>query len=151
MSDEERRQVGICYKEQGQEQAIKKGRELVPPALQAQRVAAWRRYKQENPDACLYCFRGGLRSRITQQWLAEIGVEIDYVEGGYKTMRQFLVDRMTSDVNRANLMVITGKTGVGKTRLINRIHHSLDLEGLAPAPGFQFWRAHCAAANNHRL
>ena len=37
MTDEERAQVGICYKQQGQSEAIKLGHELVAGELRAQR------------------------------------------------------------------------------------------------------------------
>ena len=41
MSDEERARVGTCYKQQGQDAAIKLGHQLVSGQLRAQRMAAW--------------------------------------------------------------------------------------------------------------
>lgn len=138
MTDEERHLVGTRYKELGQEAAIALGRELVTPALQAQRVAKWKAYAESHPEGYLYCFRGGLRSRITQQWLADAGVEYPFIQGGYKAMRRFLIERLESDSRRARVVLISGRTGTGKTILLNRIQRSIDLEGLANHRGSSF-------------
>ena len=65
MVDEERHQVGIAYKQQGQ-----------------------------HPDAIIYCFRGGLRSQIAQQWLVDAGLHRPRIEGGWKAQRQRLCQRI---------------------------------------------------------
>ena len=93
MNDAERQKVGTCYKQQGQEAAIKLGHQLVNGAVKAERVAAWAAFARANPAGYLYCFRGGLRSQITQQWLKEeAGIEYPRVVGGYKAMRGFLLE-----------------------------------------------------------
>ena len=91
MADEERHQVGICYKEQGQQAAIELGHQLVSGDLKAQRVKAWQDFMAANPNAVLYCARGGLRSQLSQEWLAEAGIECPKVEGGYKSSARFSV------------------------------------------------------------
>ena len=90
MSDTERQAVGTCYKEQGQEAALNLGHSLVNGELKAARVAEWKAFCEANPTGYLYCFRGGLRSQISQQWLKEAGIDFPYVEGGYKALRRFL-------------------------------------------------------------
>ena len=92
MQDSERQKVGTCYKKNGQEAAIQLGHSLIKGKIKQQRLDAWLDYFEKNPHAYLYCFRGGLRSQLTQQWLKEAGLEIPYVEGGYKAMRQYLID-----------------------------------------------------------
>ena len=42
MSDDERAQVGICYKQRGQSAAISLGHELVAGDTRAARMAAWK-------------------------------------------------------------------------------------------------------------
>jgi tRNA 2-selenouridine synthase len=138
MSDEERHLVGTRYKEAGQDAAIELGRELVSEALQAQRSQQWKDFADSHPGGYLYCFRGGLRSRITQQWMAEVGVEYPYIKGGYKAMRRFLIERFAGDCAKTNLVLISGRTGTGKTLLLNRILRSIDLENLANHRGSSF-------------
>lgn len=138
MDDAERHQVGIRYKEAGQEAAIQLGRELVDETTQQLRTEAWIRFAQVNPTGYLYCFRGGLRSRITQGWMADAGVHYPYVKGGYKAMRRFLIDRFEADIKSATLVLISGRTGAGKTLLLNQIKRSIDLEGLANHRGSSF-------------
>jgi len=138
MTDEERHLVGTRYKQAGQDSAIKLGRELVTPALQAERTKKWLEFAKANPEGYLYCFRGGLRSRITQQWIAESGLEYPYIEGGYKAMRRFLITQFERDMCDGNFILISGRTGTGKTLLLDRIRRSLDLEGLANHRGSSF-------------
>jgi tRNA 2-selenouridine synthase len=138
MSDEERHLVGIRYKEAGQKSAIKLGAELVSPSLRAQRIELWRNFAQQHPDGALYCFRGGLRSRITQQWLIDAGVQLPLVTGGYKAMRTFLINTLEDHCESMNITLIGGRTGNGKTLLIKQIGNTLDLEGLAHHRGSSF-------------
>ena len=138
MNDQQRHLVGICYKQQGQEAAIALGRELVTPSLQAERTEQWLTFVKNHPQGYLYCFRGGLRSRITQNWIAEGGIDYPYIEGGYKAMRRFLIDRFEQDVGSTDLILISGRTGTGKTRLLNAIKRSVDIEGLARHRGSSF-------------
>jgi tRNA 2-selenouridine synthase len=138
MSDEERHLVGIRYKEAGQKSAIELGAELVSPSLRAERVEQWKRFAEQHPNGALYCFRGGLRSRITQQWLADAGVQLPLVEGGYKAMRTFLIQSLENHCESMNVTLIGGRTGNGKTLLINQMGNTLDLEGLANHRGSSF-------------
>jgi len=88
----------------------------------------------------LYCYRGGLRSAICQQWLAEAGIEIPRISGGYKAMRRFLIDVIEAAAREAEMVIVAGKTGSGKTHFINDFSNSVDLEGLANHRGSAFGR-----------
>jgi len=142
MNNEERALVGTCYKQKGQEAAIKLGHSLVGGEVKASRVRAWSEYLRENPQSLLACFRGGLRSKIAQQWLAEAGLEVVRIEGGYKKIRQHLVEstiKFSSD--RHPLLVISGATGSGKTLLLRSLasHRPVcDLEKWAHHRGSAF-------------
>jgi len=136
LDDEQREKVGICYKEDGSIAAEALGYQLVGP-MQAQRVEAWQHYLHANPDALLYCFRGGKRSKITQAWLKAAGVDIERVPGGYKALRQFLLSVFE---RIPPITIISGKTGVGKTDLLKRFTNAVDLEGLANHRGSAFGR-----------
>lgn len=138
MSDDERARVGTCYKRKGQAAAIELGHQLVSGDTRAQRMAGWVDFARRNPEGYLYCFRGGLRSLTVQQWLREAGVDYPRVKGGYKAMRRFLIDELERSVKAAELVLIAGKTGTGKTRVIHALQRSIDLEGLANHRGSTF-------------
>ena len=100
------------------------------------RVNAWAEFMQANPKALLYCFRGGMRSKIAQQWLQDSGNEIVRLKGGYKAFRRFLIDYLESIPSlliEKNIkpIVLAGRTGSGKTIVIHQLSNSIDLEGLA--------------------
>lgn len=138
MSDEERHQVGTRYKQSGQDAAIALGRKLVSLELQQQRTEKWLTFAKENPQGYLYCFRGGLRSRITQSWMDEAGIQYPYITGGYKAMRRYLIESLEQNINNTPLVLISGRTGTGKTLVLKRLNHHIDLEGLAAHRGSSF-------------
>lgn len=140
MNDDERHQVGICYKQKGQDKAIELGHQLVKDDVKAARVDAWQRFVASNPAGYLFCFRGGLRSRLTQQWLHEAGIDYPLVKGGYKALRRFLIDELDAQISRHDFVVVSGRTGTGKTRLLLDLPNPIDLEGMANHRGSSFGR-----------
>lgn len=141
MSDAEREAVGTCYKNQGQEAAIALGHRLVCGEVKAQRVEAWAGFARAHPDGYLYCFRGGLRSRIAQQWLeAATGIRYPRIMGGYKAMRGFLLGELEDAVARCRFIVLGGMTGTGKTEVLRSLPNGIDLEGHAHHRGSSFGR-----------
>ncbi|MEH6650650.1 MAG: tRNA 2-selenouridine(34) synthase MnmH [Motiliproteus sp.] len=140
MSDDEREQVGTCYKRRGQDAAIKLGHQLVSGELKHQRVEGWRQFAEQHPNGFIYCFRGGLRSHTSRQWMTEAGVEYPLIKGGYKAMRRFLLDLTEQQAAERPWLVLSGRTGTGKTRVLDRVAPSLDLEGLANHRGSSFGR-----------
>lgn len=138
MSDEERAKVGTCYKYYGQQAAINLGHKLVSGQLKADRIAAWAEFARIHPKGALFCWRGGLRSQITQQWLAEAGVNYPRVDGGYKALRRFLIDELERLIATTPLVLLAGRTGSGKTDVLRRLPATVDLEGLANHRGSGF-------------
>lgn len=138
LSDEQRAEVGKKYKNSGKDAAIKLGNELVCGASKAERLSDWQKFLQANPSAVVYCFRGGLRSQTTQQWLADLDVDVPLVEGGYKALRRYLIDTIDTVRQSSQFMIIGGKTGSAKTHLLNALNFSIDLEGLANHRGSAF-------------
>ncbi|MCE8052679.1 tRNA 2-selenouridine(34) synthase MnmH [Halomonas daqingensis] len=139
MDDEERRLVGIEYKQRGQQAAIVLGQRLVSGGIRQARIAAWQRTVEVRPEAIIYCYRGGLRSQIAQQWLAEAGVERPRIRGGWKAMRQALCARIDAAAEQP-LLVVGGLTGCAKTTLVQQLANGLDLEGCARHKGSAFGR-----------
>ena len=140
MNDQERHEVGISYKRNGQDAAIKLGHKLVSGEVRQQRIKQWQSFAKQHPDGYLYCFRGGLRSRTVQQWLKEAGVELPLIQGGYKAMRRVLIDELEQSINEGHFVILGGKTGTGKTWLLKSLSQSVDLEGMANHRGSSFGR-----------
>ena len=140
MSDEERHLIGIRYKEAGNEKAVELGHELVQGSVKEARVQAWLDFIKQHPDAYLYCFRGGQRSKISQEWLAEAGVTLPRLKGGYKAFRNFLMQESERISEASETIIIGGRTGSGKTLLIHKLDNMIDLEGLANHRGSSFGR-----------
>ncbi|WP_345985557.1 tRNA 2-selenouridine(34) synthase MnmH [Sulfurimonas sp. HSL-1656] len=139
MTDEERHLIGIRYKEAGNAAAVSLGKQLVGPHKQ-ERVEAWADFVNAHPDAWLYCFRGGQRSQIAQAWLEEAGVTLPRLKGGYKAFRHFLMTESERISGEADTLIISGRTGTGKTLLIHRLENAVDLEGIANHRGSSFGR-----------
>ena len=138
LDDRQREQIGIRYKDAGQDEAIRLGLELATPEIRAQRMQNWLIFCQNNPQGYLYCFRGGLRSRTTQSWIREQGVEFPLITGGYKAMRRFLIDQLEINVKSVPLVVVSGLTGSGKTRVLQQIESHIDFEAIANHRGSAF-------------
>jgi tRNA 2-selenouridine synthase len=141
MNDQERAAVGTAYKMQGQQHAIELGHNLVQGLIKEERVQAWiQEYHKDPTHTVVTCFRGGLRSQITQTWLREKGINVLRVAGGYKKTRQLLIDKIENFCKSQKLVVLTGKTGAGKTQLLKQVRSRplLDLESLAKHRGSAF-------------
>lgn len=115
MNDAERQKVGTCYKQHGQKAALELGHRLVSGKVKDERMQAWAAFAEQHPNGYLYCFRGGLRSQIVQQWLREAGIDYPRVVGVYKAMRHFLLDTLDQAVAECDFVLVGGMTGTGKT------------------------------------
>jgi len=140
MLDEERRQVGITYREVGQAAALKLGHTLVCGKTKDERVSAWIEFLAQNPNAKLYCFRGGLRSQISREWIEErCQKSVEIIPGGYKALRRYLISSLESVTQTHPFLLLAGKTGCGKTEFLYRQNHPfLDLEKEAAHRGSSF-------------
>ena len=137
MNDEERKSVGICYKEKGQEAAIELGHKLVSGNVKEERIKAWCDFIKEHPSAEVFCFRGGLRSQISCQWIRETGLSKNALPGGYKRLRRFFLSWI-EDAPLGPFIRIGGLTGSGKTNLLQGSKNFIDLEKHANHRGSAF-------------
>ena len=138
LNNSHRKTVGITYKMMGQDAAIRIGHELVSP-IQATIINSWRSSLQPFSEErrFLFCWRGGLRSQMATQWLLESGFRTRRVAGGYKALRHELHHALTTNFD---LILLTGLTGSGKTKLLQRFSKTeqLDLEAFALHRGSAF-------------
>ena len=140
LRDDEREQVGTCYKENGREAAIELGQSLVSGKTKDQRIEAWCDFANTHDNAHVYCWRGGMRSNYARMWMAEAGTQIPLIEGGFKALRRVIIDQIDDAADQVPLLRIGGKTGTAKTVLVNSIAFSTDLEGHANHRGSSFGR-----------
>jgi tRNA 2-selenouridine synthase len=138
LDDAERHRVGIAYKTQGHDAAVALGHRLVSGEVRHARERAWLAFAESQPDAWLYCWRGGQRSEIAQQWLAALGVHLPRVPGGFKALRHTCLAVVERAPGAKRWVVLGGRTGSGKTALLAELPNALDLEGLAHHRGSAF-------------
>ena len=138
LNDDERHIVGITYKEQGQNAAVKKGFELVGHKFSTYITEA--SALSPSGKILIYCWRGGLRSNVMAWLLGLSGVDVTLLKGGYKSYRQWCQEQFIAE---RNLLVLSGKTGTGKSDLLHLLqtqnnNNVLDLEMLADHKGSAF-------------
>ncbi len=139
LTDTERHEVGLTYRNDGRDAALSRGHELVSGTVRAERTRAWAEFAGDRPGCWLYCARGGLRSRIAQSWLQETGVAVPRVAGGFKSLRRACLDTLERAAGDArHWLVLAGRTGSGKTRVIGTLTDAIDLEALARHRGSAF-------------
>ena len=136
LDDEQRAEVGLCYKSEGPEAATSLGHRLVSEELKDARVTAWLAQLERDPSALLYCARGGQRSQIAAQWIHDAGGSAQRIDGGFKAMRNQMLPLLAPDPS--SIVILGGSTGVGKTVVIQSDQNAIDLEGHANHRGSAF-------------
>ncbi len=139
-SDEERAEVGTLYKREGRAASVMRGLELVGPKLGELPRAAFALCRgRTGGELAIYCSRGGMRSASVGWLLTMVGLRVHILEGGYKAFRRHTLSLFEQP---HNLLVLGGKTGSGKTRVLARMAargaQVVDLEGLARHRGSAF-------------
>lgn len=137
LNDVERSTVGTCYKQQGPQAAIALGHKLVHGTIKESRIDAWAKFIHAHQHCAVMCARGGLRSQTARGWLLDRGIQAPCIIGGYKALRARLTSHFEALCAATTCWVITGKTGSGKTQLIERFG-SCNLEALAAHRGSAF-------------
>ena len=139
LDDDERCVVGTLYKQSSAFDARKLGAAMVARniarhldgPLFAERPKGWR--------PLVYCWRGGMRSGSFVTWLRLVGWDAQQLQGGYKTWRTHVIDRIDTLGPQLALRVLCGPTGSAKTRVLQALgrlgEQVLDLEALAAHRG----------------
>ncbi len=140
-SDDERAEVGTLYHRQGRVPAIRRGLQLVRRNLKplTDRVATLLGPPEPDGALVMHCWRGGMRSHSMAWLVRSLGYDVRTLAGGYKAWRRWV----HSNFERPwPLVVLSGLTGCGKTRLLYRLAELgeavVDLEGLANHRGSAF-------------
>ena len=132
--DDERAVVGKLYKQTSAFAARKTGAAIMSRNI-AQHLETLLKDKPADFRPLIHCWRGGQRSRAFALVLSEIGWTTHLLEGGYKAYRRGVLDKIKSLPERLQLIIIAGRTGSGKTDLLQTLQQNqqqiLDLEDLA--------------------
>lgn len=134
LNDDQRRKVGITYKESGQSVAIRQGIEIMSNKLPAFYDEINKYNKKEN-QIILFCARGGMRSSCIGNLLSSLKFNIVKLNYGYKGYRQYINKALPKEFEKVNLIVLHGRTGSGKTEILKELacqgEDIIDLEGCA--------------------
>ncbi len=136
-SNEERADVGTKYKQESRDTALILALEFVAPKA----AAFLDELKKISPskEILLYCWRGGMRSAGMAKLFEADGWKTATLCKGYKAYRNYIRQDFE---NKADLMIIGGMTGSGKTEILYKIGKSgeqiLDLEKIAHHKGSAF-------------
>ncbi len=133
LDDDERRIVGTLYKQDPLE-ARKLGAAMVARNI-ARHLDDHRALMQKHWRPLVYCWRGGQRSGAMNWFLNQIGFKSLQLVGGYKAFRGEVRKTLGEQPGRFDFVVLCGRTGSGKTRLLQALAAAgaqiLDLEALA--------------------
>ena len=147
--NEERALIGKKYKNAGRKKAVIEGLQIVERKMDilinklrtlvqlSDEILLEKKSKEINLK--VYCARGGMRSQSISWLLKILNIKSISLIGGYKTYRKYVLD---SFCQKRRFIVIGGKTGAGKTKIINLMRYeglqTIDLERLACHRGSTF-------------
>ncbi|PTT80766.1 tRNA 2-selenouridine(34) synthase MnmH, partial [Pelomonas sp. HMWF004] len=133
LDDQERHDVGLLYATSPFE-ARKLGSALVARNI-ARHIETSALAMPKTWRPLVYCWRGGQRSGAMHWFLGQIGFRSRQLVGGYKAYRTQVRDDLVACPERYLWQVLCGRTGSGKTRLLQTLAAQgaqvLDLEALA--------------------
>jgi tRNA 2-selenouridine synthase len=139
--DQEKRLIGYIYRTEGVNRAVEEGRSIASAKL-GELFERFKELSYKHKRLVVYCWRGGMRSEGVCTALTRLGLEVYRLRGGYRAYRKFILKEIEKILKGKKAMVITGKTGSGKTRMIRELKREgydvLDLEGLANHRGSLF-------------
>ncbi len=138
----ERSLIGTLYKQIGRDAAILQGKSLVAPQMK-RFLGSLLPFKSS--QLTVFCARGGMRSGSVTRFLKQEGFKVRQLEGGYKRYRQVVLHFLQT--YSPSLIVLHGQTGVGKTRLLQLLPDSIDLEDLAQHRSSLFGAIHKTPRN----
>src|SRR6266446_6887265 len=93
LDDAQRAEVGTLYKQVSPFEAKKLGAALIAKNA-ASHIETHFREKPKDWKPLVYCWRGGKRSGALAHILREIGWDAATLEGGYRSYRRWVIDRL---------------------------------------------------------
>ena len=146
--NDERSIIGTIYKEEGRKKAVIEGLKFFEKKTKLlldnlfMSIDSYKTTSKKNNNDLfirIYCSRGGMRSQSIAWLLEKYKLNPITLKGGYKIYRRWVLDSFSK---KLNIVVIGGKTGTGKTRLLSLLekykYQTIDLEGFACHRGSTF-------------
>jgi len=145
--NDERTIIGTIYKKEGRKKAVIEGLKFFEKKMELlldnlfMNIDSYKTIHNKNNEFLIriYCSRGGMRSQSIAWLLDKYKLNPITLKGGYKIYRKWVLD---SFLKKLNIVVIGGKTGTGKTRLLSLLekykYQTIDLEGFACHRGSTF-------------
>ena len=146
--NEERSIIGTIYKKEGRKKAVIEGLKFLEKKIELlldnlfMNIDSYKNISGDNNKELfirIYCSRGGMRSQSIAWLLEKFKLNLVTLKGGYKIYRKWVLDSFSK---KLNIVVIGGKTGTGKTRLLSLLekykYQTIDLEGFACHRGSTF-------------
>ncbi|MDC2976948.1 tRNA 2-selenouridine(34) synthase MnmH [Prochlorococcus sp. AH-736-E02] len=141
--NDERSIIGTIYKNEGRSKAVIKGLKFFEKKMELLLDNLFMyidSHKYNNESLIrIYCSRGGMRSQSIAWLLEKYRFNTITLKGGYKKYRQWILDSFSK---KWNIIIVGGKTGTGKTRLLSLLdkykYQTIDLEGFACHRGSTF-------------
>jgi len=146
--NDERSIIGTIYKKEGRKKAVIEGLKFFEKKMELLLDNLFMNIDSHNINSKknfnksfirIYCSRGGMRSQSISWLLEKYKFNPITLKGGYKTYRRWILDCFSK---KWNIIIIGGKTGTGKTRLLSLLeqykYQTIDLEGFACHRGSTF-------------
>jgi len=146
--NDERSIIGTIYKKEGRKKAVLEGLKFFEKKLDFlldnffRNIDSYKNNLENNNNEFfirIYCSRGGMRSQSIAWLLEKYNFIPVTLNGGYKTYRRWVLDSFS---RKWNIVIIGGKTGTGKTRLLSLLekyeYQIIDLERFACHRGSTF-------------
>ncbi len=126
LNNEDRALVGTIYKQVSKTQAIDKAMQLFQP-----KINNYLKKIPKNKTIIVYCWRGGLRSKVITNLLNQNNIKAFQLELGHKNYMNYVWKQLEKPY-KPKFITLFGNTGTRKTEIITRINlPKIDLEGLA--------------------
>ena len=145
--NDERSIIGTIYKKEGRKKAVIEGLKIFEKKMELlldnlfMSIESYKNTFNKNNEFFIriYCSRGGMRSQSIAWLLDKYKLNPITLKGGYKIYRRWVLDSFSK---KLNIVIIGGKTGTGKTRLLSLLekykYQTIDLEGFACHRGSTF-------------
>ncbi|MEX2416749.1 MAG: tRNA 2-selenouridine(34) synthase MnmH [Paenibacillaceae bacterium] len=137
-NDDERAEIGTLYTQVNVQAAKERGLEIVSAKL----PSFIKQFSQIPGNKVVFCWRGGMRSKITATLLSLMGIHVYRLEGGFRAHRQGVIKALDELIITPPAIVLHGNTGSGKTAILRILKDQgypvLDLEAMAGHRGSVF-------------
>ncbi|MDP3494050.1 MAG: tRNA 2-selenouridine(34) synthase MnmH [Hyphomonadaceae bacterium] len=141
LDNDERAVVGTTYVQESRFLARRMGAALVAKNI-GRHLDGALADMGPNFKPLVYCWRGGQRSNSMALVLAQVGWRTLVLQGGYKTYRRAVQQRLYDGELGFRFVLLDGGTGTGKTEILNRVKamggQVIDLEAIARHRGSLF-------------